>query len=167
MSRKATDPVKREERARKYREAVAPHLGGEFVEAVGAFERFDEDLGVVGGGIGSLIRAATTTSREKKRRKREGAHFDLPEYFLLAVTEDRVHAFSLRRSMKVGDHVADFPRRDVSISPGDDWAIRGVIELTGEGRKGRIDVNHDQLNEKTNPWAAEVVAALEAAGLSE
>jgi hypothetical protein len=168
MSRKATDPVKREEQARKYREMVAPYLGGEFVEAVGAFERFEWwDWG--DSDIGWIISIFTRKSDERKRQEREGGLRDLPEYFLLAVTEDRVRAFSLgsRYAKKVKSDIADFPREDVRISAGDDWVRVAVIELTEEGRRGRVEIRRDVLNEKKNPWAAEVVDALEAAGLSE
>jgi hypothetical protein len=178
MSRKANDPIKREERARKYREAIALYLGGEFVEAVGAFERTDDDpLGWRHSDIGMIVNVFTVSSREKKRKEAEGGLSNLPDYFLLAVTKDRLHAFARRGgrySKKVKNHVADFPREDVRIYPGDDSARVAVIELTEEGQEGRVEVRSggpqvksDVINPNKNPWASEVVAALGAAGLSE
>jgi hypothetical protein len=135
MSRKATDPIKREERARA--------------------EWRDSE-------IGGIISIFTRESDERKRREREGRLSDLPEYFLIVVTRDRVRAFKLgsRYSKKVKGFVADFPREDVSFSTREDWMPVPVIELTEGGRECRVELRRDVLNPKKNPWGAEVIAAL-------
>ena len=162
MSRKAPDPIKREERARIYRDMVAPYLGGEFVEAVGAFERNFDWGDWRHSQFGRIIAIFTRESDERKRQEREGRLSDLPEHFLLAVTRDRVHAFNLGsgHSKEATGRVADFPREDVSFATSENWNPVPVIELAEEGRKGRVEVKSNVRDPTKNPWAAEVVAAL-------
>ena len=101
MSRKVV-PKEYEERGREYREAVAPYLGREEIEAVGAFER---PLRLWEGLTGWMFGGFT--------KKEDGRLGDIPEYFLVAVTKDTVHTFNRqdRRSDGVEGRVAEFPAR--------------------------------------------------------
>jgi hypothetical protein len=104
--------------------------------------------------ICGIISIFTRESDERKRREREGRLSDLPEYFLIVVTRDRVRAFKLgsRYSKKVKGFVVDFPREDVSFSTREDWMPVPVIELTEGGRECRVELRRDVLNPKKNPW---------------
>ena len=147
---------KRDEWARKCREAVELHLGAEKVEAVGEFERpmkfWDTSDSFFFEGAARAF------------AKDQGRLDDLPERFLLAVTRDKVYGFDYRKrrsQLELKEKVADFERNRLSFSKEmGTWAEVAVLELTEEGRNNRIQVKGDVLNAKKNPWAAEVVAAL-------
>ena len=183
MADPSADP--REEWARKYREAVAPFLGGEEVEAVGVFTREYEADSTQGWiDLVDLIQAVLRPFRKKG----QGRLAKLPKRFLLAVTTEKVHILAFREGgsgddwrhplpkgqIAADEQIAVFDRKAISFTKRwGTWTEFPVLELMADGEHNRIDIKKDDLDRGTNPWAAEVVAALrqakdpEAAGLSE
>src|SRR5436190_17577176 len=133
------------ERAKEYRRAVEPHLGGEKVEAAAIFERRYFRLGD-DFGLSYLVQWAY-------HRRKEGIRA-LPATFLLAVTRDSVYAFSYRMKeseFEVKKQLARFNREDISFSgKGSRWTDPRLQEAKDE-RMQRIPLD-GAINDKRDPW---------------
>ena len=155
-------PVEREDWARKYREAVEPHLSGKKAEAVGTFSR--PEPWWEGSDGAALIAGLIWLISRPFQGHVKGRLGDLPDPFLLAVTSDKVYAFSYAKTgekFEVKDLVADFDRESITISKaGPGYYSDVVLRLVDGERRRRITINRNALDAEKDPWAVEVVAAL-------
>lgn len=146
----------RKEWARTYREAAEAHLGGRKVEAAGVFQRPGRWLGLV---ETVTIEAPFRGLEWLKERLTMGRLGRLHGSFLLAVTNDKVHAFKYRggQNFQVQKEIAVFDRDEVRLRSA---AGGEVIYLSApeRGRTRAIDLDAELLKE--HPGAAEVLAAL-------
>ena len=156
----------RQELTRKYREAVAPRLGEEQLEAVGPFWGagwLNED----GEETGPLSIQGRLDARKVARGER------LPGKFLLAVTEKKVHLFSYSVEFTAGDlvgtptvggEVGVFARGDLRFfrqKRSVFWVFsREVVTLRITRGEQTEDVGIDVSRLDLYPLATEVYAAL-------
>ena len=151
----------REEMKRKYREAVASHLGGEQLEVVGPFWRAGWLIDGEEPGPLSIRRALD--ARQMARGQR------LPPKFLLAVAKKRVHLFSysvefsgeLVGTPTVGEEVAVFARGDLRFfRQKRSLFSTEVVTLRVTRGEQTEDVGIDVARLDENPLAIDVYAAL-------
>ena len=141
----------RDESAKRFRDAAEARLGGRRVEAAGVFQRevIDElDL------LYALIRIYERLTKGRAGR--------LPGRFILAVTDDEVHAFKYSAwpsKNPVGTQLAVFGRKQIRLrrTPGRQSTV--IYLHANEGGKTREIVLEGDVVEKS-PGAAEVLAAL-------
>jgi hypothetical protein len=140
--------------ARRYREAAEAYLGGRKVEAAGVFQR-PSWLSP-----GHETEGSFRGLEALEERLTHGRLGPLPTSFLLAVTKDKVHAFTYGgegQDFQVREEIAVFDRDEVrmrSIAGGE------VVQLSGmeKGRTRQIDLDGEVV--KKSPGATEVLAAL-------
>jgi hypothetical protein len=155
-----------EERARKYREAVAPYLGGQEFEATGVFRRPGPWL--QGGGLDPELLLASLFAvfegvlrvfGRAEEKLRMGRLSKLPESFLLAVTRDKVHVFSYEGAsgVLIQEEIVAFDRDQIRIRSMAGGEVL-ALEAMENGRTRSIELDGEVVS--VYPGAAEVVAAL-------
>jgi hypothetical protein len=161
------DPL--EERARKYREAVAPYLGGQELEAAGIFRR--PGAWLQGGGLdpehllASVLAVFERVLRvfgRAEEKLRMGRLSKLPESFLLAVTWEKVYVFSYEGAsgILIQAEIAAFDRDEIRIRSMAGGEVLS-LETTEQGRTRSIELDGEVVS--VYPGAAEVIAALSTA----
>jgi hypothetical protein len=156
MGRFDISPEVAEEYRTKFRDGVSPFVGDE-VLAVGTFRTTGsgQKYAISKLQAGALVYGAAS----KLGRARAGG---LPSQFLLAVTPTKLHAFKYkmkRNGVEVKEEVAAWDRTGLTVGLEKlTTTTRVKLEWPGDGEK----VVCDQDGMGDNPWADDVVRALEA-----
>jgi hypothetical protein len=155
MGRFDISPEVAEEFRGKFRDSVQPHVGEE-VLAVGTFRTTGAETryAISKAQAGALAYGASSLFG----RKRAGG---LPGHFLLAVTPTRLHAFKYklkRRGVEVKGEVGAWDRSGLEVTT---ERLNATTRVTLEWPQGGEKIVCDQDGMGDNPWADDVVAALE------
>jgi hypothetical protein len=160
VRRSKRTPADLEAWAKRYREAVQPHLGEEEVEAAGAFERWRG-----GGSDAESILAPFVRLYEYFGGN--GRVGQLHTSFLLAVTRDKVHAFAYRQrgsNLVIRKQLARFDRDEIAFYPEEGYGSDSLHLQVTEGGRPHAEGGRTHaiaIEDRTlGPGAGDVLAAL-------
>jgi len=149
-------PEKMAEWEQKFKDAVAPQLGGEEPLAAGSFQRAGQYLLTIPiiGQLGLLLYLVYQAINKKRAA-------GLPMNFILAVTPTKVVAFKYKPGgygkVRVGNEVASWNRSDIRIADRSDGPMASKItfETSENGQTERIVCNAPMLSK--NPMSSKVL----------